>query len=123
MSSSTPRRCRATKKNGQPCGGYAVRDGHFCVIHDPRHIEKMAAGRRKGGKATAARLAPRVLDASDFAGESVADVVKLLTETVNGALTGDIDLKVANINTVKLITVVYNKTVTVDSNLVREFLL
>lgn len=51
-----PDRCRALKKNGEPCRVFAgLSDAGLCMHHDPERTREARAMRRKGGKASAAR--------------------------------------------------------------------
>ena len=43
------RTCSFAKVDGQPCGAPPLRDGEFCVMHDPDHADEMAEARRLGG--------------------------------------------------------------------------
>ena len=43
------RTCSFVKVDGQPCGAPPLRDGEFCVMHDPEHADEMAEARRLGG--------------------------------------------------------------------------
>jgi hypothetical protein len=56
-STSTRARCAGTRKDGQPCGAYALPGGDFCLAHDPARVDEVRAARERGGqgKANAAR--------------------------------------------------------------------
>jgi hypothetical protein len=43
------RRCSGIKAGGLPCGAAPLRDGPYCLFHDPGHAEEVRAGRRLGG--------------------------------------------------------------------------
>ena len=43
------RACSARKDDGSPCGSPPLRDGDFCLMHDPEHAEEMQEARRLGG--------------------------------------------------------------------------
>ncbi len=43
------RTCSFAKEDGQPCGAPPLRDGEFCVMHDPERADEMAEARRLGG--------------------------------------------------------------------------
>lgn len=43
-------RCKATRKNGQPCGAYAIADGDYCFTHSPEHKGQRQDAHQKGGK-------------------------------------------------------------------------
>jgi len=44
-----PRACSARKDDGSPCGSPPLRDGDFCLMHDPEHAEEVQEARRLGG--------------------------------------------------------------------------
>jgi len=70
-------RCKATRKDGQPCTAPAVSDG-FCIGHCPQAIEARRKGGRNSSKAARfdamlpARLRP-VLDSLETAMTEVYD--------------------------------------------------
>jgi hypothetical protein len=43
-----PTNCKATTKDGQPCGGWAGASG-YCFMHDPARGADRAIARRRGG--------------------------------------------------------------------------
>ena len=45
----TARACSARKDDGSPCGSPPLRDGDFCLMHDPEHAPEMQEARRLGG--------------------------------------------------------------------------
>lgn len=48
--------CRATRRDGQPCGGLALPSGPYCWAHEPGLAEERRLARVKGGKASASRV-------------------------------------------------------------------
>ena len=86
--------CVATKRNGKACKAAALPGSHFCFFHDPAK----AAARRKAQSAggLANRMATLPADAPDVKVEDGADVVKLLSSTINQVRRGEIDPRVAN---------------------------
>ncbi len=56
-SGSVPKRCAASRKDGQPCGAPVLDGRDRCFAHDPTRRTEREAARRKGGEnsATAAR--------------------------------------------------------------------
>ena len=42
--------CKALRKDGLPCGGWASSEGDFCFAHDPAKAKERAAARRLGGQ-------------------------------------------------------------------------
>lgn len=53
-------KCKATKRNGDPCGSFAVSAAGWCVSHDPDRAEVNREASRRGGESrSAARRAAR----------------------------------------------------------------
>ncbi len=46
-------RCRATKRNGEPCGGTATGPHALCWAHAPENSEQRRRGAQRGGRAKA----------------------------------------------------------------------
>lgn len=47
--------CRATKRNGEQCGGSAAPGSGWCWNHDPAHAEARRRNSSKGGKSSGRR--------------------------------------------------------------------
>ena len=68
---TTPKHCRAIRKDGQPCTAPTLSDAGFCFAHDPDRAAERLAARQKGGQehANRARLRglvpPRLLSVYD----------------------------------------------------------
>jgi hypothetical protein len=43
------RTCSATTSSGEPCHAAPIRDGEFCLWHDPSQVEVVTEARRLGG--------------------------------------------------------------------------
>ena len=43
------RTCNARRDDGEPCGAAPLRDGLYCLMHDPAQADVVAEGRRLGG--------------------------------------------------------------------------
>lgn len=73
----TARACNARKDDGSPCGSPPLRDGEFCLWHDPEHADEVAEARRLGGLR---RRKERITEgAYHFQGlESVSQIRRLL---------------------------------------------
>ena len=96
-------KCRATRKDGDPCRAEAQSRSDFCFFHDPekeveRHDAKVAGG-NTGKLATL----PAVKPWRGVAGEvdvlkavSPVELVDLLCNTIDDVRIGAIDPKVAN---------------------------
>jgi len=53
-------RCKATKRNGEPCTLPAQGEQGLCWAHDPANAEKRRRGASRGGKAKANRELPAI---------------------------------------------------------------
>jgi hypothetical protein len=74
----TKRVCRQVRDDGQPCGSPPLRDGEFCLWHDPEHTEEVAEARRLGGQR---RRRERVVSgAYDFEGLGSIGSIQRLVE-------------------------------------------
>ncbi len=85
-------RCIHTKRNGQPCGGFALAGSRFCFAHDPQQATKRDEARRRGGKAGRVLT----LSAADTSVRSLGDVVTLIEDTINDVRNGRMDSRTAN---------------------------
>lgn len=74
----TARVCSARKDDGSPCGSPPLKDGHFCLMHDPEHAEEVQEARRLGGLRR--RKEKITSDAYDFEGLSDVGQVRRLLE-------------------------------------------
>jgi hypothetical protein len=60
-------RCRATRRDGQPCQSFALPTSSYCYTHDPARAAERIEARRKGGRHTSrahryrALLPPRLV--------------------------------------------------------------
>ena len=90
------KRCRHVKADGERCKAPPLRDGSgYCFHHAPDKAKERAEARRRGGHENA-RKAVLPAAAADAPLETVADVTRLLGETINQVRTGALDCKVAN---------------------------
>jgi hypothetical protein len=77
LSLVTPRRCKGTRADGQPCGMPPMADSAFCWSHDPANADAAAEARRVGGLRR--KKEGTVASAYSFGGlESVHDIRRLL---------------------------------------------
>ena len=74
----TPRVCSARKDDGSPCGSPPLKDGAFCLMHDPEHAEEVQEARRLGGLRR--RKEKITSDAYDFEGLNDVGQVRRLLE-------------------------------------------
>ena len=84
--SSTARICQARRSDGQPCQAWACKDSDLCFWHDPAQATERKAARSKGGRARHGRTLAPFDNAGPVTISNVADVVALLTQTVNDVL-------------------------------------
>jgi hypothetical protein len=78
---------RKCKKRG--CRAYPLRDGDYCISHDPgsEAMRKAASGR--GGKAT---MKPVTLNDETFPLQTIPEVKNMLERVTNATLNGEIDV-------------------------------
>jgi len=86
--------CTAAKRNGTACQAAALPGSQFCFFHDPAKAAARRKAQSRGGLAN--KMATLPADAPDVKVEDGADVVKLLSETINQVRRGEIDPRVAN---------------------------
>lgn len=70
--------CRAIRTDGGRCGSPPLRDGDFCLWHDPAHADEVAEGRRLGGLRR--RREAAVQGAYDFEGLASVEHIRRLVE-------------------------------------------
>jgi hypothetical protein len=92
-------RCKATKKDGSPCGGPALPGRDHCFVHDqsPDMAAKRREGRRAGARARntpPATLPAEVVDRLPL--RTAADIVAALEVVFRATLTGALDPRAAN---------------------------
>jgi len=81
------KRCNATKRNGQPCQGWACSGSDYCFIHDPARAQERRNSQRKGGKARHGRTIGETAEpAAPVTLQTIADVLNLLERTANDVL-------------------------------------
>ncbi len=74
----TKRVCRFRKDDGQACGSPPLRDGAFCLWHDPEHTDEVAEARKIGGSRR--KRERTVAVAYDFEGLTTVESVRRLIE-------------------------------------------
>ncbi len=72
------RTCKATIENGEPCRAAPLRDGAFCLWHDPGHADEVAEARRLGGMRR--RRETTVAGAYSFEGLASVGQIRRLVE-------------------------------------------
>jgi len=94
MKPAPQKSCAATKRNGEACQAAALPGSRFCFFHSPGHADARREAQSRGGLAN--KMATLPSDAPDVKVEDGADVVKLLSATINQVRRGEIDPRVAN---------------------------
>ena len=96
-------KCRATRKDGDPCRAEAQSGRPYCFFHDPAKGEEIRDAKIKGGQAgklaTLAAVKPWLGTAGDVAvlkTVSPVELIDLLCDTIDDVRLGAIDPKVAN---------------------------
>jgi hypothetical protein len=80
-----PRRCKSRNDKGDACRAAPLRDGDFCVFHDPEHADVVQEARRAGGQRRKKEAA--VATAYDFEGLSnIPDIRRLVEVAAYDAL-------------------------------------
>jgi hypothetical protein len=72
------RTCKGRNERGEPCQAAPLRDGEFCVFHDPDHAESVQEARRLGGYRR--RRESTLSVAFDFEGLSTLPEIRRLVE-------------------------------------------
>jgi hypothetical protein len=70
--------CSAITTGGQPCGALPLRDGRFCLWHDPEHADVVAEARTVGGGRK--RKEATIAVAYDFEGLGSVTQIRRLVE-------------------------------------------
>lgn len=87
-------KCQLKKLDGSPCGSNAMTKSHFCYFHNPAiPEEKKKTERVRGGRNNAAKVESTLCPLKI---KHPADVVKLITGTIDEVRSGKIDVRVAN---------------------------
>ena len=83
---STGNRCKATNQRGEPCAAYSGANSDFCFWHDPARVQDRAKARRSGGQSRHGRKIGVTGDNAKVSVKTMQDVVGLLEQAVNDAL-------------------------------------
>ncbi len=78
--------CQHTKKNGQPCGAYALRGSAYCFSHDPASAAQRAESRSRGGKARHGRTLTRPAESAPAVLQTPGDMLAVLEGELNAVL-------------------------------------
>lgn len=92
--SKAKRTCKAETKTGEPCRAAAMPGSDFCFFHDPESETERHEAQSTGGRSGRLKTLPE--DTPDLKVENCADVVGLITATINQVRRGQIDPRVAN---------------------------
>jgi hypothetical protein len=90
----TRRLCKASKLDGSKCRVAALTDSEFCFFHDPSRTTDRKAAQSLGGHGN--RMKTLDPEGPDVKIQNSADIIALLSETINQVLKGVIDPRVAN---------------------------
>src|SRR6266852_5855581 len=91
-------RCQYVSKIGARCQADPQTGKAYCFFHDPGQKSKQAAARRQGGEARSRQTEPEITlppNLSAIRLQKAADVVELLSQTVNHFRRGEIELRAA----------------------------
>ena len=72
------RTCSHRRENGDSCQAAPLREGRFCLWHDPEHADEVAEARKIGGSRR--KRERTVAVAYDFEGLTSADSIRRLLE-------------------------------------------
>ncbi len=79
------RTCEANNDRGEPCKAAPLREGAFCVFHDPEHAEVVQEARRAGGQRR--KREATLATAYDFEGlTSIQEIRRLIEVAAYDAL-------------------------------------
>jgi len=84
---STGNVCKAKRKDGQPCGAYAVEGSDFCFWHTPGLEQERRESRARGGRARHGRVLSTGMDGDPVVLSSVGDVVGVLERALADVMT------------------------------------
>jgi len=89
------RRCAHVRNDGSPCRAPPLKDGAFCIAHDPRPeiVQRRKEALRKGGKT---RVREGLKEWTPLKIDSLQDLKPLLTRTINLVGGGKMHPSVAN---------------------------
>ncbi len=85
-------RCQATRKDGAPCGSFALPGRPWCFAHDPERTQERQAARAKGSL-RAGQM--RKLRGKRARLDTVPGLVRFVAQVIQDALDGTIDVGAA----------------------------
>ena len=88
--------CQQMKRDGERCRANPLTGSRYCVFHDPQKTEERAAARRAGGVARSHKAVVLPPHTPDRPIEDAADVVDLMSATINQVIRGELDPRIAN---------------------------
>ena len=86
--------CRHIKDDGRPCRAVRLHGSDYCFFHDPTKAAERTAARRTGGLHGRAAVLPP--DTPSRSVKTAADVIDLLSETINQVRVRAVDPRVGN---------------------------
>lgn len=88
--------CLGRTADGRACTARPQAGSRYCFFHDPEAAEARLEARRAGGRERSRRLVTLPETESDLRLDTVADVTRLLGDTINRVRKGTLDVRVAN---------------------------
>lgn len=88
--------CSFKKPDGSSCKATCLSGEPWCFFHSPNRGDEREEARRRGGRVRNKPAIVLPLETADAPLESVADVVRLVSRTINQVLKGEVDAKIAN---------------------------
>lgn len=85
------KRCTATRRDGTPCGGWAIAGSAYCFAHDPERAEKRQAAHAKGGRNSA-----KVIRLRGLMPPRLMPVFEQLETALADTLSGDLEPRVGS---------------------------
>jgi len=86
------KRCKFVKESGENCGALSMKDSDYCFFHNPKTAAAREESKRNGGKSRIIVVNGKF---PEIKIKKVSDVVRLLTDLINGVLSGETDLRIA----------------------------
>ena len=87
--SNTKQTCKAKTAAGQPCRAASLAESDFCYFHDPEHEAERRETQAAGGRHGKIKTLPE--DTPPVEIKTCADVVSLISSTINQVRTGLLD--------------------------------
>lgn len=89
---TTRQLCKAKRRDGLPCNGWAVSGSEFCLSHAPERAGQMAAARSAGGRARHGRRIGATGSADPVNLVTPGDVLRILASELQNVLGLEVSL-------------------------------